>query len=89
MLYQCILQVPAFPVYTRSGKVTVTILLLKDDARISQDDLDKVRLFHQFVFNSVLHLEKDPMEFSPDCSDIGYLLVPLNTGTVEMTVYEL
>ncbi|XP_041353083.1 endoribonuclease Dicer-like [Gigantopelta aegis] len=80
--------VPTFPVYTRSGKVTVSIQLLKDDARIGQADLDKVRLFHQFVFNSVLHLEKDPMEFSPDSSDVGYLLVPLNTAFSSETPIE-
>lgn len=73
------MQVPSFPVYTRSGEVTVSVNLLQKST-YSQEQLDKLLKFHHFVFTSVLHLEKDPMVFSPQQADVGYIIVPLNTS---------
>ena len=70
-------QVPSFPVYTRSGEVTVSLDLL-DKRHYSKEELEKLTSFHHFVFSSVLHLEKDPMVFSPEAATIGFLIVPLN-----------
>ena len=70
-------QVPSFPVYTRSGEVTVTLKYLGKKT-MDGEQLEKLIDFHHFVFTSVLHLEKDPMVFSPESADIGLLIVPLN-----------
>ncbi|XP_048244529.1 serine-rich adhesin for platelets-like isoform X2 [Haliotis rufescens] len=70
--------VPHFPVYTRSGEVTVSVDLIQSNVVLSQEDLKKIGKFHQFVFTSVLHLEKDPMEFAVSSADVGYLIVPLD-----------
>ncbi|KAK6181301.1 hypothetical protein SNE40_009184 [Patella caerulea] len=71
-------QVPMFPVYTRSGEVTVSIDLCRSDIVITHDQLDKLQKFHHFVFTQVLHLDKDPMECNPKIADVGYLIVPLD-----------
>ncbi|XP_067682625.1 endoribonuclease Dicer-like [Haliotis asinina] len=70
--------VPHFPVYTRSGEVTVSVDLIQSNVVLGQEDLKKIGKFHQFVFTSVLHLEKDPMEFAVSSADVGYLIVPLD-----------
>ena len=66
--------------YTRSGEVTATIDLLSSEFSVSSEELRRLRDFHRFTFTSVLRLEKDPMEFCPEESDLGYLLVPLSKG---------
>uniref|UniRef100_K1QXR8 ribonuclease III n=1 Tax=Magallana gigas TaxID=29159 RepID=K1QXR8_MAGGI len=71
-------QVPTFPVYTRSGEVTASIDVLSSNFSVSSEELRRLRDFHRFTFTNVLRLEKDPMEFCPDESDLGYLIVPLN-----------
>lgn len=71
-------QMPHFPVYTRSGEVTVSIDLLQSDVIFSKDEISRMLKFHHFVFSGVLHLEKDPMEFNPESADYGCIIVPLN-----------
>ncbi|KAL3873454.1 hypothetical protein ACJMK2_036569 [Sinanodonta woodiana] len=71
--------IPSFPVYTRSGEITVSIELLHSDLILKEEELKKLQYFHKFLFSNVLHLEKDPMEFCPEKASQGYLLLPLNT----------
>ncbi|KAK6999788.1 endoribonuclease Dicer [Biomphalaria glabrata] len=68
---------PYFPVYTRSGEVTVSIDLIQDII-CSEEEILRLSKFHHFVFSGVLHLEKDPMDFDYVKADCGYLVVPLN-----------
>lgn len=58
----------------------MSISLLKDSAEFTDEELSKFKDFHEFVFANVLRLEKDPMDFSPDHADVGYLIVPLLRG---------
>jgi endoribonuclease Dicer len=67
-----------FPVFTRSGEVTVSINILSREVALKKEELDKLKIFHMFLFSNVLRLEKDPMDFFPDCSTMGFLVVPLN-----------
>ncbi|KAL4237619.1 Endoribonuclease Dicer [Mactra antiquata] len=70
--------VPMFPVFTRSGEVTVAIDPLPGEVTLEEEKLDKLKTFHRFLFSNVLRLEKDPMDYLPNCSTMGYLVVPLN-----------
>ncbi|XP_052107136.1 endoribonuclease Dicer-like isoform X2 [Mytilus californianus] len=79
-------QVPEFPVYTRSGEVTVSIELLTSDVFYSHEELERLSNFHRFVFSNVLRLEKDPMIFSPNQAELGYLIIPLAKATQEIAV---
>ncbi|XP_064603433.1 endoribonuclease Dicer-like isoform X2 [Liolophura sinensis] len=78
LLARQIPRVPLFPVYTRSGEVTVSIELVSTDIVVTQEQLDQLLVFHTFVFSNVLRLEKDPMEFSADPMNTSYVVVPLN-----------
>ena len=73
------LKVPEFPVFTRSGELTVSINLIKK-IRFSREELDACWEFHHFVFQRVLRVEKDPMVFKPEESKASYIVVPLHKG---------
>ena len=69
---------PLFPVYTRSGEVSVSIDLLTSDLVLTNSQLDRLHIFHRFAFANVLRLEKDPMDYIPEEAAVGYLVVPVN-----------
>jgi len=74
------LQVPYFPVFTRSGEVTVSLELTYPDSTFTGEELERMKQFHQFVFSKVLRLEKEPMMFDPGKAECSYIVVPLNYG---------
>ncbi|ESP02872.1 hypothetical protein LOTGIDRAFT_111015 [Lottia gigantea] len=71
-------QVPMFPVYTRSGEVTVSVDLVQSDITLDNQQLKQLQDFHLFLFTQVLHLDKDPMECNGSLADVGYLIVPVD-----------
>ena len=71
-------QVPQFPVFTRSGEVTVSIDLVHTSMVLTEAELQKLFTFHRTIFSNVLRLEKDPMEFNPSSAEYSYVIVPLN-----------
>ena len=73
-------QVCAFPIFTRSGEVVVSVQLVTDQLQLSDHQLQLLNQFHRFVFCAVLRLEKFPMRFQPDDSATGFLVVPINNG---------
>ncbi|XP_052768714.1 endoribonuclease Dicer-like [Mya arenaria] len=72
--------VPMFPVFTRSGEVTVSVDLLSSEVTLSEEKLEKLKTFHRFLFSNVLRLEKDPMDYFPTESIVGYVVVPLDVS---------
>ena len=77
--------VPAFPIYTRSGEVLVTVELVKDQIHLSAMQLSLLYKFHMFTFSSVLRLEKYPMVFSADAAQHCVVVAPL-TNTSPLTI---
>nr|XP_006824151.1 PREDICTED: LOW QUALITY PROTEIN: endoribonuclease Dicer-like [Saccoglossus kowalevskii] len=69
--------IPSFPVYTRSGKVTVSMELASSGLRIPKDKVIQIRKFHKCIFSEVLRLEKPSMKFDPAKSLSKYYIVPL------------
>ena len=69
---------PLFPVYTRSGEVSVSIDLVTSDVVLTDAQLAHIHIFHRFAFANVLRLEKDPMDYIPEDASVGYLIVPVN-----------
>ena len=59
------IQVPGFPIYSRSGEVMVEAVVAKKDIVMPEENYVMIVNFHKFVFSSVLRLEKDPMQFDP------------------------
>ena len=80
ILFLLPLQVPRFPVFTRSGEVTTSIDLVSEDMAIGESEYTRLKHFHHKVFTHVLRLEKDPMKFDLDNAVTGYIVVPLARG---------
>jgi len=73
-------QIPHFPVYTRSGEVTISIELLRSIFTLSAAQLDLITRLHQYIFSHILRLEKPALEFKPTLADSAYCVLPLNVG---------
>ncbi|XP_074599863.1 endoribonuclease Dcr-1 [Brevipalpus obovatus] len=67
-----------FPVYTRSGEVTVHAHHIQQNLSLSDSQLSKIRDFHFTVFNDVLHLIREPMRYDPDEADTSFFVLPLS-----------
>ncbi|XP_075990086.1 endoribonuclease Dcr-1 [Anticarsia gemmatalis] len=74
----CNLQIPAFPVYTRSGEVRVSVEHVPDaDVRLSPRRGRLVRRFMRFVFAEVLRVRRRGMKLQSDGSTHNnYYIVP-------------
>uniref|UniRef100_A0ACB8G5N5 Endoribonuclease Dicer n=1 Tax=Sphaerodactylus townsendi TaxID=933632 RepID=A0ACB8G5N5_9SAUR len=71
-------QIPHFPVYTRSGEVTISIELKKSGFTLSLQLLELITRLHQYIFSHILRLEKPALEFRPTDADSAYCVLPLN-----------
>ncbi|XP_026922342.1 endoribonuclease Dicer isoform X1 [Acinonyx jubatus] len=71
-------QIPHFPVYTRSGEVTISIELKKSGFTLSLQMLELITRLHQYIFSHILRLEKPALEFKPTDADSAYCVLPLN-----------
>uniref|UniRef100_H3AIE1 ribonuclease III n=3 Tax=Latimeria TaxID=7896 RepID=H3AIE1_LATCH len=71
-------RIPHFPVYTRSGEVTISIELKKSGFILTLQQLDLITRFHQYIFSHILRLEKPALEFKPVEADSAYCVLPLN-----------
>lgn len=75
-----VLQIPHFPVYTRSGEVTISIELKKSGFSLTLQQLELITRLHQYIFSHILRLEKPALEFKPTAADAAYCVLPLNVG---------
>uniref|UniRef100_A0A3P9AQ36 ribonuclease III n=1 Tax=Esox lucius TaxID=8010 RepID=A0A3P9AQ36_ESOLU len=71
-------RIPHFPVYTRSGEVTIFIELQKAGFTLTAVQLDLITRLHQYIFSHILRLEKPALEFKPTQADSAYCVLPLN-----------
>ncbi|KAK5856936.1 hypothetical protein PBY51_010214 [Eleginops maclovinus] len=71
-------RIPHFPVYTRSGEVTISIELQKSGFTLTTAQLDLITRLHQYIFSHILRLEKPALEFKPTLADSAYCVLPLN-----------
>ncbi|XP_077415701.1 endoribonuclease Dicer isoform X2 [Vanacampus margaritifer] len=71
-------RIPHFPVYTRSGEVTISIELQKSGFNLTTTELDLIIRLHQYIFSHILRLEKPALEFKPTLADSAYCVLPLN-----------
>uniref|UniRef100_H3CIQ1 ribonuclease III n=1 Tax=Tetraodon nigroviridis TaxID=99883 RepID=H3CIQ1_TETNG len=71
-------QIPHFPVYTRSGEVTISIELQKSGFSLTAAQLDLITRLHHYIFSHILRLEKPALEFKPSQADSAYCVLPLN-----------
>ncbi|XP_066152978.1 endoribonuclease Dcr-1 isoform X1 [Euwallacea fornicatus] len=69
-------KISAFPIFTRSGEVSVELVLCSDDILVDEEQTRKVQEFVNYTFTSVLRLQKYLMLFDPKSSMKNYLIVP-------------
>ncbi|XP_006839608.1 PREDICTED: endoribonuclease Dicer [Chrysochloris asiatica] len=79
-------QIPHFPVYTRSGEVTISIELKKSGFTLSLQMLELITRLHQYIFSHILRLEKPALEFKPTDADSAYCVLPLNVVSDSSTL---
>ncbi|XP_063372084.1 endoribonuclease Dcr-1 [Cydia amplana] len=72
------LQIPSFPVYTRSGEVRVTVApAVHADTRLSPRRKQLITRFMRFVFADVLRVRRRGMTLEPEaCTYNNYYVVP-------------
>lgn len=76
----------AFPIFTRSGEVKVSLKLISSDITLNSDQLDKINNFINYTFTNVLRLHKFLMLFDANASDNSFFVVPVtdNCGAIEV-----
>lgn len=67
----------SFPVFTRSGEVLISVILVKEKFKLTSEQVSNIRTFHEYTFSKVLRLEKYPTIFDPDNSVFTVLLAPV------------
>ncbi|KAF5270919.1 hypothetical protein FQR65_LT05386 [Abscondita terminalis] len=66
----------AFPIFTRSGEVSVDLELCSDSLVMTADQIDRISEFLNYTFTSVLRLQRYLMLFNPKTSDNCFLIAP-------------
>lgn len=69
-------KVSAFPIFTRSGEVRVSLELSRENVVLTEDQLTKVYTFINYTFTNVLRLQKYLMLFDPEATENSYFIVP-------------
>lgn len=70
-------QICSFPLFTRSGEVTIDVELVDEDFNLTTEQIENLRTFHRFTFSKVLRLEKYPVVYDPERSEFTVLLAPV------------
>lgn len=70
------LQICPFPIFTRSGEVSVKLELSESGVVFTPDRLEKIVTFLNYTFTNVLRLQKYLMMFDPQASENSYFIVP-------------
>uniref|UniRef100_A0A6B2EBS1 ribonuclease III n=1 Tax=Phlebotomus kandelakii TaxID=1109342 RepID=A0A6B2EBS1_9DIPT len=69
-------QISAFPIFTRSGEVEVSLRLIAGDIVLSDVKLKHINTFINYTFTNVLRLQKYLMLFDADANENCYFVVP-------------
>ncbi|XP_023219964.1 endoribonuclease Dicer-like [Centruroides sculpturatus] len=68
----------SFPVFTRSGEVTIKLEFIQSNLTITKQELEKLAFFHKYTFADVLRLEKYPMLFNPNEARHSFFIIPVD-----------
>jgi endoribonuclease Dicer len=70
-------KISAFPIFTRSGEVKVSLQLIRADVALNEDQLEKINGFINYTFTNVLRLRKYLMLFDPEAVENSFFVVPV------------
>ncbi|CAH1401946.1 unnamed protein product [Nezara viridula] len=65
-----------FPIFTRSGEVQVSLKLCSSSINLSERHVETIATFLNFIFTSVLRLQKYLMSFDPQAKENSFFIVP-------------
>ena len=69
-------KVSAFPIFTRSGEVKVSLQLFKERIVLTEEQISCINTFVNYTFTNVLRLQKFLMLFDPDSTENCIFIVP-------------
>lgn len=69
-----------FPIFTRSGEVEVSLRLTDDVIIPTTRQIETMAAFLNFIFTSVLRLQKYLMSFDPNAKENSFFIVPTKKG---------
>lgn len=72
-------KISAFPIFTRSGEVKVSLQLIKENVSLDNEQLEKVNNFINYTFTNVLRLRKYLMLFDPEAIENSFFVVPVTS----------
>ena len=67
-----------FPVFTRSGEVTVRLESVRENILLTEEQIEELSIFHKFTFSEVLRLIKYPLQFDPQKANSKHFVVPID-----------
>lgn len=70
-------KISAFPIFTRSGEVKVSLELIKENVTLNDDQLEKINNFINYTFTNVLRLRKYLMLFDPEAIENSFFVIPV------------
>lgn len=78
--------ISAFPIFTRSGEVKVSLELIKKGVTLNENQLNKINHFINYTFTNVLRLRKNLMLFDPEAVENSFFVVPVTreSGDIEI-----
>lgn len=79
-------KISAFPIFTRSGEVKVSLQLIKENVTLDDDQLGKVNNFINYTFTNVLRLRKYLMLFDPEAVENSFFVIPVTRDSGEIEV---
>lgn len=79
-------KISAFPIFTRSGEVKVSLQLIRENVTLNEDQLAKVNNFINYSFTNVLRLRKYLMLFDPEAVENSFFVIPVTreSGDIEV-----
>ncbi|KAF5300195.1 hypothetical protein FQA39_LY11229 [Lamprigera yunnana] len=78
----------AFPIFTRSGEVSVNLELCSDSLYMTAEQIEKICEFLNYTFTSVLRLQRYLMLFNPGASNNCFLITPTRDNTDDTTLVD-
>lgn len=79
-------KISAFPIFTRSGEVKVSLQLIRENVTLDEDQLAKVNNFINYTFTNVLRLRKYLMLFDPEAIENSFFVVPVTRESGDIDV---
>lgn len=74
------MQICPFPIFTRSGEVSVSLELTSQEVELTDSHIEKIVTFLNYTFTNVLRLQKYLMMFDPNAAENSYFIVPTRKG---------